>query len=734
MALDNELEPQSDEVGEPAISRRRFAGLTGAWAGALALGRVAEAPQANAHELEEAGPTVQATRFLAQFDSRPPFTFLYGGKSSERLLAHWPRTDQHTKLDGNRTQHTLTWRESGGLQVRCEVVEYHDFSTIDWTLYFTNGGKKNGPALSNVLALDTTLQGKTGDDWLVHTSNGSGGVDQDYGLQALSLPAKSATLFTCMGGRSTNGFFDNEEGISRAGSPYYNIDWGGSGAIVVVGWPGQWATDMVRDAGKGLRIQAGMCRLEGAQLAAGIRIHDTGLTDIALHPGEEIRTPRIVVQFWQAPDWIAAQNIWRRWMLAHNMPRSNGRLPAPMSPTQDTGAYGPNMLGISAAADLQALAADGKERYTAATGGVWDHWWIDAGWYQVPPEATDWTWTGTWSPDPKRYPKGLRPVTDRARSLGMKSIIWHEPERVREGTWLFTNHQEWLLPALISDDTRLLNLGNAKAWSWAVEHFDQLIRQQGIDVFRHDFNMDPLTNWNLADLAHEPGRRGITQIRHVTGFLAFWDELRRRHPHLLIDCCASGGRRNDIETVRRAVPLWRSDGNGDPLGEQGHTYGMAFWLPYYGSGIPPTDLYTLRSGMMPSYLVFLQVEDATDASKSLVRRMLLEWRAIADNLLGDYYPLTPYTLDMDSWMAWQFDQPEAGTGVVQAFRRDYSKSAAARYKLRGLDSAATYEIKNFDLTTTTRVSGHNLMSTGLSVRLGKAPAAATISYKRVGQS
>ncbi len=348
MAPGNEPEQQSEDLVESTISRRRFAGLTGAWAGALALGTV---DRAEAQGSEDTGTTAQAARFLAQFDNRPPFTFLYGGKSSPTLLAKWPRTHQRTKLDANRTQHTITWRQSGGLQVRCEVVEYHDFSTIDWTLYFTNGGKKNGPALSNVLALDTTLQGKTGADWVVHTSNGSSaGVDQGLmDCKAIPYPAWNGRLmlFTCMGGRPTNGYFAADQGISRTGSPYYNIDWGGAGAIVVVGWPGQWATNMARDAGNGLHIQAGMCSLDGSTLAAGLRIQDTGLTDIALHPGEEIRTPRIVVQFWQEPDWIAAQNVWRRWMLAHNMPRSNGRLPAPMCPAQDVGAYGSNMLGRS---------------------------------------------------------------------------------------------------------------------------------------------------------------------------------------------------------------------------------------------------------------------------------------------------------------------------------------------------------------------------------------------------
>ena len=38
-----------------------------------------------------------------------------------------------------------------------------------------------------------------------------------------------------------------------------------------------------------------------------------------------------------------------------------------------------------------------------------------------------------------------------------------------------------------------------------------------------------------------------------------WDELRRRHPGLWIDNCASGGRRIDLETLTRSLPLWPSD-------------------------------------------------------------------------------------------------------------------------------------------------------------------------------
>ena len=81
--------------------------------------------------------------------------------------------------------------------------------------------------------------------------------------------------------------------------------------IIVVGWPGQWSSLWSRDEGTGLHVQAGQ-----------------ELTHFKLLPGEEVRSPLIVLQFYSG-DWIRAQNIWRRWMLAHNVPKPNGKQPEP---------------------------------------------------------------------------------------------------------------------------------------------------------------------------------------------------------------------------------------------------------------------------------------------------------------------------------------------------------------------------------------------------------------------
>src|SRR6202011_4144568 len=177
-----------------------------------------------------------------------------------------------------------------------------------------------------------------------------------------------------------------------------------------------------------------------------------------------------------------------------------------------------------------------------------------------------------------------------------KLVVWFEPERVTPGTWLYEKHPEWLLGS--GQGTRLLNLGNPDAWKWVVEHFDGLIRQQGVDLYRQDYNINPGGFWKAAD---SDGRIGITEIRYVTGYLAYWDELRRRHPGMLIDSCAGGGQRNDLETLRRGVPLLRSDYRFEPTGTQGHNYGISLWMPFNGTGVEPADPYVMRSHFCPCF-------------------------------------------------------------------------------------------------------------------------------------
>ena len=623
-----------------------------------------------------------------------PFSFRYGGQPSAALLQDW-RLERHVeRLDDQRTQRTVSWTDpKTGLVLRWVTVEYHDFPTVEWTLYFKNTGTSDTPLLEDVQALDARFERKLDEvyarfaapgEFVLNHHVGSPCAPNDYQPLRSTLPPKTSKRIATSGGRGSNSDW-----------PYFNLEWPGEGVIAVVGWPGQWAASFTRDESNGLRARAGQ-----------------ELTHFKLLPGEEVRTPLVVLQFWKG-DRIRSQNTFRRWMLAHNVPQPGGK-PIP-----------PMLFGCSSHFTNEMV--DGNEtnqmqfinRYVEERLGI-DYWWMDAGWY---PCDGNWVKTGTWEVDPRRFPRGLRAISDHARAHGIKTLVWFEPERVHPGTWLSEQHPEWILGGKSGG---LLNLGDPEARRWVTEHMDKLIVDQGIDLYRQDFNMDPLAWWRQNDA---PDRQGITEIQHVTGYLAYWDELRRRHPDLLIDSCASGGRRNDLETMRRAVPLWRTDFRLDPVGTQCHSYGISFWLPLSGTGTGTYAAYDFRSNMVPLLNCIWDVR-VNDADYALMRRLCEQFRQVADCYLGDYYPLTPYSLENTAWLGWQFDRPDLDKGLVQVFRRSESIYKAADLRLFGLDPEASYRVTNLDSTEAEVMTGRQLMDRGFPVVVNDQPGAALITYAK----
>ena len=621
-----------------------------------------------------------AARLETPSGSKPLFSFTYDGKPSAELLGKWEFKRTSRQLDAERTEHTLTYTDpKTGLEVRCVAVAYADFPAVEWTVYFRNDGKSNTPIVENIQASDMRIDRRGGDEFVLHGIRGDYRAPECYEPYEHTLGPKASEAFAPSGGRPTNGSF-----------PYYNLSMPGGGLMMALGWPGQWATSFTREGKLGLRITAGQ-----------------QLTHLYLKPGEEIRTPLVVLLFWKGNDVLRAQNLWRRWMLAHNTPRPGGKLPGPLAVECCENFYDfrdglPEMR--------QAVLAYAK------AGVKLDYCWRDAGWYP----GNGWPQTGTWELDPKRFPQGFKPFTDWLHGRGLKFVTWFEPERVEGGTWLATKHPEWI-------HGNLLDLGNPEAWHWLVEHIDKLITEQGIDLYRQDFNTDPLDRWRGADAKD---RQGITENKHVTGYLAYWDELRRRHPGMLIDSCASGGRRNDLETLRRAVPLLRSDYQGGPdtaLGNQGHTHGLSSWIPYYGSGVYATDTYSVRSYYMPCFGVAADARG--NADWPAVRRAYDECRKVGAYMLGDYYPLLPYNLQKDRWIAWQFDCPEKGAGMIQAFRREASVYESIRVKLHGLDPNARYVLTDFDAGTT-EIAGADLLRAGLTIAIKDQRGSALLTYQK----
>jgi len=671
-------------------------------AGSLAAAAEFVHPQ----EIQKKDRWVQAC-LLGTRSWQVPFSFVYDGRASDKLLGLWPKKTHTKRIDGTGVQHTVTWIDSlTGLEVRCVAIQYADFPAVEWTAYFKNSGKKNTPILREIQGLDATFQRDSDGQFILHDNKGDCCSTENYQPYRHALGPREAKRFAPAGGRPTGG---------PNGWPYYNVQMPGGGLLLAVGWPGQWATAFIRDGKNGLRIVAGQ-----------------ELTHLSLKPGEEIRTPLVALLFWQGTDVIRAQNLWRRWFTAHSMPRRNGKLPEPF---------------LTAAGNMGDVAG-GESWYrnriqTVNQAGLdWNLCWIDAGWY---PCHGKWEETGTWEIDRARYPNGFRQLSDSLHAQGRKLIVWFEPERVRDPKgWLATHHPEWLLgfaiPAGYTGSPsaywpqgwdKLLNLGDPLARAWAIDHFDRMIKTQGIDIYRQDFNIEPLPYWRRNDASD---RQGITENFYVQGYLALLDSLLARNPAIWSDVSASGGRRNDLETLRRALPLRRSDyeaPNGSPEAMQAQTHGLSSWLPYYGVLGQTTPLYSARSTYLPA-IVFPSDFDTSAKALPEVKRVFEEYHRVAPLMLGDYYPLTDYSLQLDQWIAWQFDRPDQGDGVVQVFRRSKCPETSRRFLLHALDPSTRYEITDFDALVRSKASGKELIEKGLAVHIKDRPGAAVIMYRRVG--
>ncbi|MBR4749297.1 MAG: alpha-galactosidase [Abditibacteriota bacterium] len=626
--------------------------------------------------LGELGFLQNAASLPPRGPSDTPFFFRYGDSSSDELLPGWEYSAVTEKPDGSRTRTTQVYRDPAtGLELRCERTDYVDFPVSEWVLWFRNNGSENTPILSDIRSLDITAPGQG--PFLLHHAAGAAITPTDYRpMTTLLTEGEPVSVFPATG-RCTGSDW-----------PYFNLETGGRGGLIaVVGWPGQWRCDFVSE-GDRARISGGF------EMAA-----------FTLYPGEEVRSPLSMVMNYSG-DWERAQNIWRSYMLAWGMPKNA----SPMHVASSSLWYGEM---TRADARSQKLFID---RY-AAEGFHPAYWWMDAGWY---PCGGEWARTGTWEPDPERFPLGLGEVSRYAHDRGSGVIVWFEPERVGDPeSRLAREHPEWLLGGT------LLDLGDPECLAWLTGHVGDMIEREKIDVYRQDYNIAPASYWRAADTF---GRRGMTEIRYVMGYLAYLDALRARFPHLIIDACASGGQRNDPETMRRALPLLRSDSAGDPEGEQNHTYGISYWLPYSGTVTNSFDTYGIRSCFAPSLNTLWDLR-RRDLDYGAMRGALDElMTCAAPFVLGDYYPLTPYGTGRDIWTVFQFHRPEEGRGVLLAFRREDCPDNTVEVRLRDLRKDKTYVVRDTDTGEEWEIKGARLAE-GLRIVRDQSPASALINFE-----
>lgn len=639
----------------------------------------------------------------------PPFSFTYGGKDSRTFIKSWDfKSEQLPSNDPAIGKSLFTWRNPGtGLVVKCTVTAYSDYPAVEWTIVFWNTSGKNSPVIENAKAIDYSFRYENEGPVTLHHSRGSSGERSDFeGYADILSPGKNVYM-TPSGGRSSD----------NTAFPFFNVEMpGNQGVLTAIGWSGKWYADVKQPDLKSWLLNAGMERMK-----------------LALYPGEQIRTPQICLLFWKGADRMIGHNLFRQFILTNHSRKIKGKL-AELPLSGALGSGGPQPCNEFACA-TESYCIAMTQRYQQFNI-VPEVLWIDAGWYTGC--GSWWENVGNWTVNKINFPNGLKPVSDAIHKVGAKFILWFEPERIVAGTQFDQMNSDFLIR--IPDTVKnkdigrfnskfyLFNLGNPAAREWLTFYISDLIRKNGVDYYRQDFNFDPYPYWKFND---KPNRVGISEIRHIEGLYAYWDDLLRNFPNLIIDNCASGGRRLDLETVSRSSPLWRTDYNyGEPNGYQCHTYGLNFYLPLHGTGNTSPSVYTFRSSMSTAMISNWELNNPA-YTQELLQNITKDFKRLRPFYYGDYYPLTPnLNITTDTiWLAYQQNRPDQGDGIILAFRRPDCTKEKITVKPKGLDPAINYNVLFEDTGVKVQMSGADLMN-GLQLETREKPGSLLISYSK----
>jgi len=520
------------------------------------------------------------------------------------------------------------------------------------------------------------------------------------------------------GGRSSDGIL-----------PFFALSDRHDSLAVGIGWSGRWCAALRHTSGN-LEIEVGLPQV-----------------GFVLHPQESVRLPSILLA--QAPGAGAdeVRRVVRAHLTHHVVPRTPDRRSPLFTSTGMMHQFHYTGL-ISEHSEIKALEH-------AATMGF-ETWWVDACWYGNEINRSEintgqpinW-WSeqvGNWYVRRSDFPRGLRPISDRAHELGMKFIFWMEPERARTDTEWARTHPELFLshPEQNYPDPNpwrnglLLNLGDPRAVDLAFTTISSFITEFNADIYRQDFNTTPLNFWYAADTQD---RVGMTEIRYVEGLYALWDRILAAHPGIVIDNCASGGRRVDLETMRRSVPLWRSDAGdvgGTAVGtmdiaSQCQCWGLGHWLSDHGGPIRAFDAYAVRSALSTGFMAYrLLPENAQDPEYADAIAAVAENKRIRPLIAEERIGLIAPDLEKEAWAAFQHHRHSDASGIIVALRGPGADWNSVTLHPEHIEPNATYRVMKWDdyqSAPPAQIAGAALKELAVTIRQHRSSV--LLEYQRV---
>lgn len=339
---------------------------------------------------------------------------------------------------------------------------------------------------------------------------------------------------------------------------------------------------------------------------------------------------------------------------------------------------------------------------------------------------------GDWYVNEKKFPNGLDELISEVKGMGLMFGIWVEPEMVNPKARLYQEHPDWIyhFETRKSDTSRgqyVLNMTRKDVRDFVYHMLDDLLTKHEIDYIKWDANR-PMSQTCL--------QRDVW-YRHIRAVYDIVTELKKKHPQVLFEACASGGGRIDYGILGIFDDFWTSDNTDaydrlyiqDAYSRIYPIKAMRAWVtdcPNFLSGRVIPLKFRYHSAMMGALGIGCNILKFSEEDMELSRDMIRQYKEIRPIVQdGDFYRLE--NPSENGYFLYEYLKEDQG--LLFAFLpQSRVGHRGTTVRLRGLEESALYFVRKENETVTK--SGSYLMNHGLELRLSGDYASVIFRFEK----